>query len=172
MLAFCVISASLLTASIHAVSLITDFGYSTVCIVITLGSYFNCKWIKVMSWELGCFVRYDSTILFTKCQVYIMPLLVSLPCLHSPLLPETNPWGQTHATVLVGRVSVTRHCCDPVHGFATLHGFWHLSSMHAILDGQSWSTLHSGSGLTTGAVESNEMGVSKPNSFGYWYKYG
>ena len=75
-----------------------------------------------------------------------------LPCLHSPLLPNTNPWGQAHATVLVGKVSVTKHCCDPVHGFATRHGFWHLSSIHAIWDGQSLSTRHSGSGSGLGAI--------------------
>ena len=51
-----------------------------------------------------------------------------------------------HATLLIEvKVSVTTHCCELVHGFLTIQGFWQVSLMHVIWGGQSMSTLHSGS---------------------------
>ena len=41
----------------------------------------------------------------------------------------------------------TTHFWFPEQGLLIWHGFWHLSSIQASLDGQSWSTLHSGSGV-------------------------
>ena len=69
-----------------------------------------------------------------------------LPFLQSPWPEKIVPSGHTHATVRVGRVSLTIHLCCPLQGLLTLQGFWHLSPIHARSDWQSGSTLHSGSG--------------------------
>ena len=62
---------------------------------------------------------------------------VSLPSLHSPLLPATVPSGQTHATERVGNVSATTHCWAPLHGLLNLQGFWHDSEIQESFEGQS-----------------------------------
>ena len=72
---------------------------------------------------------------------------MKLPSWQFPLSENTVPSGQTHATVLVGKVSDTTHLWFPVQGLFIWQGFWHLSFIHASLDGQSWSTLHSGSSI-------------------------
>ena len=71
--------------------------------------------------------------------------------LHCPLSSDTVPSGHKHATLRDGIVSLTTHSCEAVHGLLISQGFWHWAPMQASLDGQSESTLHSGSiGVFTG----------------------
>jgi hypothetical protein len=74
---------------------------------------------------------------------------LQIPWVHWPLVPNTDPSGQTHATDLVGKESMTTHCCELVQGLLTVHGFWQVAWIHASLDGQSRSTWHSGFSATT-----------------------
>ena len=71
----------------------------------------------------------------------------SLPFWQFPRSEKTVPSGQTHATERVGSVSLTIHLCSPLQGLLSLQGFWQRSPIHAKLVWQSWSTLHSGSGV-------------------------
>ena len=58
-----------------------------------------------------------------------------------------------HATDLDGWESITTHFWSLLHGLLTEHGFWQVSDMHASLDEQSRSTLHSGCCSVTTAGE-------------------
>ena len=82
-----------------------------------------------------------------------------LPFLQFPFCVKTNPSGQTHATVLIGRVFVTTHLWFPEHGLPIWHGFWQISWMHANFAEQSWSTLHSGVS-TLGTELNNDQGFN------------
>ena len=68
--------------------------------------------------------------------------------MHFPPLSKTVPSGQTHATDRLGRESITTHLWSNWHGLLTVQGFWQVWDIHASLEGQSWSTRHSGSSAT------------------------
>ena len=52
-----------------------------------------------------------------------LKLFILLPFWQFPRSENTVPSGQTHATVLVGKVSDTTHFWFPVHGLFIWHGF-------------------------------------------------
>ena len=76
-----------------------------------------------------------------------------IPALQSPLGPATILSGQRQATDRLGSESVTTQVWLEEHGFPMTQGFWHSCLMQASFEGQSASTLHSGSGSGSYAVQ-------------------
>jgi hypothetical protein len=82
------------------------------------------------------------------------------------LFPTENPSGQTHATDLDGRLSITTHFWPALQGLLTEHGFWQVFPMHASKDGQSASVKHSGFSATTAVMGEKEGKIiEKPDIF-------
>ena len=76
-----------------------------------------------------------------------------IPALQSPLGPATILSGQRQATDRLGSESVTTQVWLEEHGFPMTQGFWHSCLMQASFEGQSASTLHSGSGSGSYAAQ-------------------
>ena len=77
--------------------------------------------------------------------------------MHFPLFSNTVPSGQTQATDLLGWESMTTQRWSNWQGLFTVQGFWQVWDIHASLDGQSWSTRHSGSSATIAKQEKGKV---------------
>ena len=80
-----------------------------------------------------------------------------LPLVHFPLFSKTVPSGHTQATDRLGWESMTTQRWSNWQGLLTVQGFWQVCDMHASLDGQSWSILHSGSSAIIAKQEKNSF---------------
>jgi len=100
--------------------------------------------LKDKCWHQEAFLN-ENSLKFNCHASNFYPDFKIIPFVQFPFLSKTVLSGQTHATERLGWESMAKHCWSNWHGLFIVQGFWHDCEMHASLDGQSWSTRHSGS---------------------------
>lgn len=122
---------------------ISEYGQSSFTV------HWGLTWTGNKVWN----INKNQSSKFEKCKIWTFHLVSHIPCVQIPLPPNTDPSGQIHATDLDGWESITTHFWELLQGLLTTQGFWHVWEMHASLEGQSGSTLHSGCSVTTAKIK-------------------